>query len=156
MATKNTVDLDITDDENTVTDTVVVDEDRPATVKLGAGVDVVEDIDPNDRLPDRATQNNDGSVTLPLLYPQKLTIRKAGKERTETYSELTFHRLTGADQRAISATSDDTVNVVAFARSTRTSQAIMNVLYDRLDAADITAAAQVLSSFLNSGRKTGK
>ncbi|MEE9926456.1 MAG: hypothetical protein PBV01_24400 [Brucella anthropi] len=48
------------------------------------------------------------------------------------------------------------MNVVAFSRSTRISQAIMNVLYDRLDAADITAAAQVLSSFLASGRKTGK
>ncbi|APY14207.1 hypothetical protein BKD02_07920 [Brucella sp. 09RB8910] len=89
-------------------------------------------------------------------YPRTLEIKKGGKVREEKYSELTFHRLTGADQRAISATSEDSMNVVAFSRSTRISQAIMNVLYDRLDAADITASAQVLSSFLASGRKTGK
>jgi len=152
---KNIVDLDLTDEERPVTD-AVVDLDRPVSTKAGVVADVDEDIDPNDRLPDHAIQNDNGSVTLPLLYPRTLEIKKGGKVREERYSELTFHRLTGADQRAISATSEDSMNVVAFSRSTRISQAIMNVLYDRLDAADITASAQVLSSFLASGRKTGK
>nr|WP_278520474.1 hypothetical protein [Brucella anthropi] len=152
---KNVVDLDLTDEERPVTD-AVVDLDKPVSTKVGAVADVIEDIDPNDRLPDHAIQNDNGSVTLPLLYPQTLTIRKAGKTREEKYSELTFHRLNGADHRAISATSEESSNVVAFARSTRISQAIMNALYDKLDAADITAASQVLSSFLGNGRKTGK
>ncbi|MFD1792075.1 hypothetical protein ACFSE0_10545 [Ochrobactrum teleogrylli] len=152
---KNIVDLDVTDEVLPIKD-VVVDEDNPASLALTAAADVIEDIDPNDRLPDRAIQNDNGSVTLPLLYPQKLTIKKDSKVREETYSELTFHRLNGADQRAIAATSEESTNVVAFSRSTKISQAIMNVLYDKLDAADITAAAQVLSSFLGSGRKTGK
>lgn len=155
MGTKHAVDLDVIDDEKRNKD-IIIDEDRPFAAKTGADADVIEDIDPNDRLPDRAIQNDNGSVTLPLLFPQTLTIKKAGKVREQIFDKLTFHRLNGADQRAIAAASDEMLNVVAFSRSTRTSQAIMNVLYDKLDAADITAAAQVLSSFLSNGRKTGK
>ncbi|MEE9926457.1 MAG: hypothetical protein PBV01_24405 [Brucella anthropi] len=75
---KNVVDLDLTDEERPVTD-AVVDEDKPVSTKAGVVADVEEDIDPNDRLPDHAIQNDNGSVTLPLLYPQTLAIRKGGK-----------------------------------------------------------------------------
>lgn len=151
---KNIVDLDLTDGNDTVTDTVV-DENAPVALP-GSDADVVEGVDANIGLPENAVQNLDGSVTLTLLYPQSLTIKGTDSTRTETYATLTFHRLNGADQRAIASASDAMLNVVAFARSTRMREAIMNKLFDKLDAADINAAAQVLSSFLNSGRKTGK
>ena len=154
MGTKHTVDLDIIDDDHNGPE-IVVDANAPVAL-TGAAADVIEDIDPGDRLPDNAVQNADGSVTLKLLYPQKLRIRKGEKVREENYEQLTFHRLNGADQRAIAAASDSMLNVVAFSRSTRISQGIMNALFDLMDAADISAGAQVFSHFLGSGRKTGK
>src|SRR5690606_23548929 len=112
-----TVSIDLDEDEERgETAAAVVDEDRPA---VAAAADVVdEDADPLDRLPAHAVTNADGSVTRPLRFPRELQIKKLGKIRTERYDELTFHRLTGADQRAIAATSEDTMTVVAFARST--------------------------------------
>lgn len=154
---KNSLDIDLTEDspELQAVD-LVIDDGQPVPLKISNADVVDEDINPLDRLPDHAIQNDDRSVTLPLLFPQELRIRKNGKERIEKYTELTFHRLTGADQRAISSTSDEMMNVVAFSRTTRISHAIMNVLYDKLDAADITAGGQVLNSFIAIGRKTGK
>ncbi|MCV9907177.1 hypothetical protein OIV19_06030 [Brucella sp. HL-2] len=154
MGTKQVVDLDMTDTDQ-VNKSIVVDESAPLAL-TGATADVVEDIAESDRLPDNAVQNADGSVTLTLFYPQTLTVKKGDKVREENYEHLTFHRLNGADQRAIAAASDSMLNVVAFSRSTRISQAIMNVLFDKMDAADISAGAQVFSHFLGSGRKTGK
>lgn len=151
---KNNLDLDVIDDDQTGTDTIV-DENAPVALP-GAGADVVEDIDGGERLPDNAVANADGSVTLTLLYPQTLQIRKNDTVRETKYDKLTFHRLNGADQRAIMAASNSMLNVVAFSRSTRISQAIMNALFDRMDAADIAAGAQVFNHFLDSGRKTGK
>lgn len=154
---KHFVDLDLIEDDTVVENTdIIVDEDRPVQFIKVADDVVDEDSNPLDRLPDHAIQNHDGSVTLPLMFPVEQRIRRDGKERVENYTELTFHRLTGADQRAIAATSDVMMTVVAFSRTTRISQAIMNVLYDKLDAADISAGGQVLNSFIATGRKTGK
>ena len=151
---KNVVDLDMTDGETSSTD-IVVDENTPVAIP-GVTADVIEDVDPSDRLPESAVLNADGSVTLPLEYPQTLTVKKGEKVREEHFNELVFHRLSGADQRAIASASDAMLNVVAFARSTRINQAIMNVLFDKMDAADINAGAQVFQHFLKRGRKTGK
>lgn len=140
-----------------VADPAVVDEDTPVPAGSAVPVDVVdEDVDPLDKLPPRAVTNADGSVTLPLLYPRELQIRKLGKIRVEKFDSLTFHRLNGADQRAIAATSDDMMSVVAFARSTRISQAVMAALFDKMDGADIAAGGQVLNSFFATGRTTGR
>lgn len=142
-------------DEVVVVKTAIVEDD--GVVAGDQTIDVIDDgFDPADRLPPHAVKNDDGSVALPLLYPRSLTIKKDGKVREQLYDKLLMHRLTGADQRAIAATSDDTMPVVAIARSTRISQAVMNVLYDKLDAADIAAAGQVLNHFLASGRMTGR
>lgn len=135
----------------------VVDEDAKvaATAELPADV-VDEDVDPLDRLPPLAVTNADGTVTLPLKFPVELQIRKDGKIRVDCYFELTFHRLTGADFRAIGAVSEEMQTVVAIGRSARMSQAVMNALFDRMDAADIAAAGQVLNSFFATGRRTGR
>lgn len=154
MGTKQVVDLDMTETD-LANKPIIVDENAPLALP-GTTADVVDDIDASDRLPDNATANADGSVTLTLLYPQALTVKKGDKVREEKYEQLIFHRLNGADQRAIATANDSMLNVVAFSRSTRISQAIMNVLFDKMDAADITAGAQVFAHFLGSGRKTGK
>ncbi|TWD54484.1 hypothetical protein FB480_103395 [Agrobacterium vitis] len=147
-----------------------LDEDAPVTapshsdsavVDLDGGAsrtsDIVdEDGDPRDRLPDRAVINADGSVTLPLLFPQTLTTRKDGKVRDKEFASLTFHRMRGADQMAISAVPEEKQISVAFARSTRTPQMVMDKLYEKLDLEDITDAGRVLNHFLTSGRKTGR
>lgn len=156
MKATRTLDIDLTETETPDGSTIIVDEDRPAALPTAAAEVIDEDVDPLDRLPDHVTQNADGSVTLPLKFPQTLQVKKNGTVRSDRYEALTFHRLTGADQRAISSASDEMMTVVAFARSTRISQAVMNVLFDRLDLADISAGGQVLNSFIATGRKTGR
>lgn len=119
--------------------------------------DIIDaDGDPRDKLPDRARKNSNGSVTLPLLYPQTLTLRKDGKVKEELYAELTFHRLRGEDQMAIANTSSERSAIVAFARSTRTRELVMEALFKKMDLADISDGGQVLNHFLTSGQKTGR
>lgn len=150
--------------------TIDLDEDAPAAtsthpdnavVDLDGGTSATDDIvdedgDPRDRLPDRAIINADGSVTLPLLYPQTLTTKKDNKVSGKVFEALTFHRMRGADQMAISAVPEGKQISVAFARSTRIAQMVMDKLYEKMDLADITDAGRVLNHFLGSGRKTGQ
>lgn len=151
------IDLDEDGVDAASTDTVVDENDPVAAAATEADADVVdEDVDPLDRLPPHAKKNKDGSVTLPLKFPRDVHVRKDGKVRTNSYVQLVFHRLTGADQRAIGAAKEEDMTVVAFARSTRISQAVMNALFDKMDGADIAAGGQVLNSFFATGRTTGK
>ena len=149
MKTVRHIDIDL-DAETPAVPAAVVDEDRPAALPDSPDI-VDEDVNPLDRLPDHAVKNDDGSVTLPLAYPVPLATRKDGKVRERTYDALTFHRLNGADQRAIGAAPEDMQSVVAFARATRLNQAVMNALFDRMDAADIVDGGRVLNHFLTSG-----
>ncbi len=151
-----TVTIDLNEDEDTRTGTTIVNEDRPIALPSSNPDVVNEDADPLDKLPDHAVKNDDGSVTLRLFYPKKLTTMKNGQVREREFNELTFHRLAGADQRAIGAASDGMMNIVALARSARLNQAVMNALYDKMDAADINDAGRVLSHFLTNGPKTGR
>lgn len=130
---------------------VVDDDENPAAVVVD------EDTDESAELPKRARLNPDGSVTLPLRYPRELQIRSgSGGIRTERFDAFTFHRVVGADLKAVSATSDETRPVVMMARSARVRQAVMNALFDRLDGADIADAIAVVASFFPSGRTTGR
>lgn len=130
---------------------VVIDEDTETVAEI-----IDEDGDPRDKLPDRARQNRDGSVTLPLLYPQTLTTRKDGTVREKHYSELTFHRLRGVDQQVIASVPDEKQIAASFARSTRLPQMVMDALYAKMDLEDIADGGRVLNHFLTSGRKTGR
>ena len=151
------VSIDLDEDGHVTADTPI-DEDAPAAIVTSAEdvVDEDADLDPADRLPKHAVRNADGSVTLPLKFPRKLTTKKNGKVAEKSFEQLLFHRLTGADQRAIAAVSDEMQSVVAFARSTRLNQAVMNALWDKMDASDINAGGQVISNFFASGRTTGR
>lgn len=127
----------------------VVDE-TPAAV-------VDENASSEGTLPAHAIRNDDGSVTLPLRRPQELQIRSAsGQVRTERFDVLTFHRLTGADLRAIAAAARDSQGAVMLARSARRREPIMNALFDRMDGADIADAVKVVESFFPSGPSTGR
>lgn len=124
---------------------VVIDEDP--------GLVVDEEQDLVGGLPARAVRNADGTVTLPLRYPVALTVRSsAGATRTETYAELTFHRLTGADIRALQSASKESQPALLLARSSRTREAVMSAVFDRMDAADIADASLVVESFFGAGR----
>lgn len=150
--------LDLDEDAATVVDETPIDEDAP--IALAADdediVDEDAELDEADRLPKHAVRNADGSVTLPLHYPVSFRSKKNDKIREQVFKQLVFHRLTGADQRAIAATSNDMQGVVAFARSTRLSTPVMNGLFDKMDAADLTAGGKVLNNFFASGPTTGK
>lgn len=114
------------------------------------------DADGEEGLPKNAVLNADRSVTLTLDYPVTLKVKKNGAVTEQVYNSLTFHRLTGADQRAIAAASEEATVAVTFARSTRTMQLVMNALFDLMDMADIDAGGRIISGFLPSGRKTGR
>ncbi|NLS00179.1 hypothetical protein HGP17_25420 [Rhizobium sp. P38BS-XIX] len=154
--TGTNIKIDLDEDAGSQTETTIINEDGPI-VLTGSNPDIIdEDANPLDKLPAHAKQNSDGSVTLPLYYPKTLTTQKGGQIRERKFEELTFHRLTGADQRAIAATSEEMMSVVAISRSTKLSQAVMNALYDKMDAADIGDAGRVLNHFLSNGPKTGR
>ncbi len=141
---------EVHDGSSPETSPVIVDEG-------GIAPDIVnEDGEVTDKLPERASVNGDGSVTLPLRYPVTITTRKDGKVRERQFEELTFHRLRGADLQAIAAVSKEHDTVVTFARSTRTMQAVMNAVFDKMDAADIVDGGKVINHFLTSGQKTGR
>ncbi|MDC7787964.1 phage tail assembly protein [Rhodoplanes sp. TEM] len=130
---------------------VVVDED-PAAAAV-----VDEDADESGKLPKRAVRHPDGTIELPLREPRSLQVRSSSRGlREETYDRLTFHRLTGADLRAIAAASKETQPVVMLARSARIRQPIMNALFDAMDAADLADAAECVNCFFGSGPTTGR
>lgn len=117
---------------------------------------VNEDDDPAGALPAGAVLNDDGSVTYPMRHPRTLKIRSGGQVREDRYEKLTFHRMNGADMRAVSAASKESSIVVAFSRSTRIKQVVMNALFDLMDGVDIQAAGEIIEYFFGSGRKTGR
>jgi hypothetical protein len=141
---------------------VEIDEDgAPAPAPVAADPDVVELPENDDDLkglPKHAIVQQDGSVRLPLNTPVTLRFRKGstGETREERLDDLHLRRLTGADMRAISAASKDAQAAVAIARSARIAEGKFGAIYDRMDAADIGAAARVLDHFFSPGPKTGR
>jgi hypothetical protein len=97
-------------------------------------------------LPAGAEQNPDGSVTLTLEYPKKLTFRAGADVREERLETLTFHRVTGADARKFIVAKDKAV--VGFAACARVTPARANLIINALDAADGMAAAEVVIELL--------
>jgi hypothetical protein len=147
------IDLDedaILDHTSPINLSAVINEDG------GAEEAVVDEDGALDRLPKEARRNDDGTVTLTLHYPQKISSKKEGKIRERLFETLTFHRLTGRDQRAIASATDDMQTVVALAQSAKLNQAVMNALYEKMDMADITNCGRVLNHFLTNGPATGR
>ncbi|WP_160009764.1 hypothetical protein [Rhizobium sp. 18055] len=154
LAKNISIDLDEDAEVATAAD---VDLDRPVPLD-GKAIDsdvIDEDVNPLDTLPKDAIRNADGSVTLPLNVSVTLKTKKDGKIKERVFNELVFHRLVGADQRAIAAATEEHQVVTSFARTTRLNQAIMNALFDKMDLSDVTRGGRVLNYFLNNGPKTG-
>ncbi|MBB3963483.1 hypothetical protein [Rhizobium metallidurans] len=155
-AISKNISIDLDEDAEVAT-AAVVDLDRPVALdgnKVDSDV-IDEDVNPLDTLPKDAIRNADGSVTLPLNVSVTLKTKKDGKIKERVFNELVFHRLVGADQRAIAAASEEHTVVTSFARTTRLNQAIMNALFDKMDLSDVTRGGRVLNYFLNNGPKTG-
>lgn len=128
----------------------VVDESDADEPRRGPAVVIEEDGEQAKagQLPARATLNDDGSVTLALVKPVTLTIRKGENEKQETYAELTFRELTGADLRVVAQEKDEMKRtILTLARATGMSSVRMNVLFDRLAQRDVGGATAVISYF---------
>jgi len=131
-------------------DDLVIEEVAPASDDNI--VDEVAATDESNALPKGAVRNGDGTVTLKLLKAVELQIRdQSGRVRVESYETLTFNYLTGVDLRAIRAAKESEQNIVAFARATRMSLAVMNKLFDKMHVADINAGGEVMAAFLARG-----
>lgn len=135
--------IDLTEDSE------IVDESN----ECNAAVDVDETQSDVLVLPKNARLNKDNSVTLKLRREVAVKVKTSlGELRTDTFDQLTFHPLTGGDLRAISQVTGDMQNIVIFARATRIREQVMNVLYDKLDAADVVDGGEIISAFIGGGR----
>lgn len=119
------------EDQASVAATVVVDDEAAESKKA--------------TLPARAVRNDDGSITLPLIEPVKLTIKTAAGQREETYDALTFREMRGINLRLIAQAPPEKQTVVALAQATGIKQHRMDPLFDNMLARDVTAAAAVIS-----------
>jgi len=144
-----------------VTDTLPIDlvEIDAAPAATGAVPVLSEDGAPAaPELPPGAVRQDDGSVVYTLRHPCAIKFRRVsdGATREEAVGSLHLHRLTGGDMRAITAASPDMMTVVAIARSARMNEARMKLVFDAMDAEDAAACGEVVSSFLGTGRRTGR
>lgn len=130
-------------------------EDPPGVAPSDQDVVVLRDEGTEDELPANAALQPDGSVILTLRFPitMRYTRASTGTERTEQKDSLHMHRMNGAAMRAVMAAPAGHAVPVGIAKSLRIEAGLFNALYDRMDAADATAAAQVFSFFLGGGTK---
>lgn len=131
---------------------VIVDDEEAATagsgLGAGAAATVVVDDETEDKkakLPTRATRNDDGTISLPLIEDVTLTIKTGSGTKSVTYSELIFYRMKGIDLRLIGQAPADKQTIVALARATRMSTPRMDALFDQMDGRDVTAAVAVIT-----------
>jgi hypothetical protein len=138
-----------------VNDVVVIGE-LPGEGAVDGAV-TIEENDENP-LPRRAARNDDGTVTLPLLYPVTLEWKKQGAATStkDSYDSLTMRRLTGKDMMTMGAAARDKVASIGIALSAGIKPHIFQHVFERMDGADIKAASDVLNHFLGSGQPTGQ
>jgi hypothetical protein len=92
-----------------------------------------------DVLPLRAIRNANGTMTLPLAFPRTV--------RGQRFTELTFHRFTGADLNALAATSLRARAGVALARAMKIQAPVGKALFGQLDATDANDAGTIMHAF---------
>ncbi len=134
--------------------------DATVNIDLAAGANAADEVPvlneaaaPMD-LPERATLNADGSVTLILEFPCVIEFRALGGKTisTESFDHLVLKRLHGLDMRAVLIAKNATN--AALARSTGLSAAKLDLLLKKMDSADVGAAQQVINELLG-GMKEG-
>ncbi|TCT35372.1 hypothetical protein [Martelella mediterranea] len=152
--TKSELAIDLDEDDAVIEDAEVVEAEEQTEGFHDDDIVDEDATDPLDKLPSHAIRNEDGTITLPLYETVRIKVRASGKVKEKVFESLTFHRLNGLDTRVIGEAPDNMQNIVTFARSCRLSQAVMNAVWDKLDASDIANGGRVLNHFLSSGRKT--
>lgn len=124
-------------------------------IDLGTPGDDIPVLDeaPEAELPRGATRNPDGSVTVAFDRPVSLTYRQAvgGAVKTETLDHLVLHRVTGAVMRKIQAKTVARGSQQALAAAARMTPARAALLWDKADAADLTAVQDVIAVLLDLG-----
>lgn len=131
--------------------TVVIDEQDEALESAAGSVVVVDDEEADEApkkatLPTAAVRNDDGTVTLTLSRPVKLTVkRSSGKNGEEFYKTLTFHELTGLDRRVVAQAPDSQQEAMLIGRATKISSARMSAIIDLLPWRDIKRIEQVVT-----------
>ncbi len=142
---------------------IVVDLTEPADPTAAAApaesdvVVIPAEVPDDERLPARAVLQPDGSVILTLRYPVTLRFSQAGSTappREEHYAELRMYRLSGGAMRAVMSAGQNHTVTTGIAKSCRMAQFKFDALFDRMDGADVAAAAQVFSFFLYGGAPT--
>jgi hypothetical protein len=129
------------------------DEARPTSTDT---IELVEDDDTAAQLPKAARLQSDGSVALKLRYPVKLVWKKGDTVTTDVFETLTLHRLTGGDMRKLGGLKGVEATVMVLSCSTRIPLSRMNLVFDRMDGADIGAVSEVVGFLSGSSRKTGQ
>lgn len=102
-----------------------------------------------DELPDGATLNADGSVTVTLAYPFTLSYRAAGSDqvaKSDLVETVTLHRLTGAHVRKMRTAKDPARAMIS--ASARISAARLELWLKQMDAADETTLSEVVTAML--------
>lgn len=108
-------------------------------------------------LPERVKLNEDGSYTLPFLFPVTLRYKNSAGDtvREEAFEELRLHRLKGKDLIAVNNAGAKAAQV-AIACSARINGPKFAKVFEEMDGEDISAAGEVVAFFLGSGRRTGR
>jgi hypothetical protein len=141
-------------------DVVIIGELPAAGAAPGAAEDIVDEsqvVAAGPRLPKGAVRNADGTVTLTLQFPVEQQSKRASDAAPTTtqYDTLTMRRLKGRDLTRIAEARNGTGGMVGVALSAGIPEILFARLWDKMDAVDITAAAEVLQYFLGNGAKAG-
>jgi len=139
-----------------VDDDVVVIGEMPGADKPSDAVTIEDDA--ANPLPKRAVLQDDGTVVLPLLYPVTLSWKLPGNAAPtlDSFNTFTMRRLNGRDMKALTGAPRGDSTMVSISLSSGIKQHIFKHVFDRMDAADIQAAAEVVNYFLTSGPTTGR
>lgn len=99
-------------------------------------------------------KHDDGSVTLPLLYPVEIKTQvQGGAPQTDTIRELTIRRPKGGDLRAVASLTDTGLMIAAmFKRLAGMDVAV----FDKLELEDALAVQEVIGNFFPASPVTGK
>lgn len=102
-------------------------------------------------LPERATLNPNGSVTLTFEAPAGIIYRSVGggEPRSESIDHLVLRRLKGRQIRKVIDVSRTRAAGVALSLCCGISEAKLNLLYKAMDAGDLIAANQVVSALID-------
>ena len=98
-------------------------------------------------------ENADGSITLTLKYPPRVQYKRDGQERDETIEQLRIRRANGGDLRMVMRHQKDEEKVIVLLFTRLTG--LPEVVFDRIDADDITRFSAEVERFLPQPPQTG-